>query len=109
MMWASGVLSSRNILSEEPNVGVATQQDWQQRGFTYTVWTDPPGQVWQDFVHDTDELVVLLAGEIELSFQGQTLRPRPGDEVLIPAHVHHTVRNVGTTSNRWCLGYKRIE
>jgi len=46
------------------------KQAWAQRGFSYTVWTDPPGQVWKDFVHDVDELVTLVEGEIELSFQG---------------------------------------
>ena len=57
------------------------KQAWAEQGFSYTLWTDPPGQVWKDFVHDVDELVTLVEGEIELSFQGQTLRPRPGEEV----------------------------
>ena len=71
------------------------------------MWTDPPGQVWANFVHEVDELVTLIEGEIELSFQGQTLRPHIGEEVFIPAEVRHTVRNIGTTTNRWCFGYKR--
>jgi quercetin dioxygenase-like cupin family protein len=83
------------------------KQAWAARGFSYTLWTDPPGQVWKDFVHDVDEVVTLLEGEIELSFQGQTLRPRLGEEVLIPAGARHTVRNTGATTNRWCFGYKR--
>ena len=82
------------------------QQAWDKRGFSCTVWTDPPGQVWADFVHETDELVTLVEGEIELSFQGQTLRPRIGEEVFIPAGARHTVRNMGATSNRWCFGYR---
>jgi quercetin dioxygenase-like cupin family protein len=80
---------------------------WAQRGFSYTVRTDPPGQVWQDFVHEVDELVTLIEGEIELSFQGQTFRPGIGEEVCIPAGARHTVRNIGTTTNRWCFGYKQ--
>src|SRR4029453_6959784 len=32
-----------------------------------------PGHVWANFVHEVDELVTLVEGEIELSFQGQTL------------------------------------
>ena len=82
-------------------------QAWAKRGFSYTVWTDPPGQVWANFVHEVDELVALVEGEIELSFQGQTLRPRIGEEVFIPAGARHTVRNIGATANRWCFGYKR--
>jgi quercetin dioxygenase-like cupin family protein len=83
------------------------QQDWRQRGFSYTLWSDPPGQVWQNFVHETDELLVLLEGDMELALEGKTLRPHIGEEVLIPAQAQHTVRNIGTTTNRWCFGYKR--
>ena len=82
------------------------KQAWAKRGYMYTLWTDPPGQVWQDFVHEVDELVTLVEGEIELSLQGQTLRPRLGEEVCIPAGTRHTVRNIGTRTNRWCFGYK---
>jgi quercetin dioxygenase-like cupin family protein len=82
------------------------QHAWAKRGFSCTVWTDPPGQVWANFVHETDELVTLVEGEIELSFQGQTLWPRIGEEVFIPAGAPHTVRNIGATTNRWCFGYK---
>ena len=80
-------------------------QAWAERGFSCTVWTDPPGQVWANFVHEVDELVTLVEGEIELSFQGQTLRLRIGEEVFIPAGVRHTVRNTGATTNRWYFGY----
>lgn len=44
---------------------------------------------------------MLIEGELELSFQGKTLRPSVGEEVLIPAETRHTVRNVGGTTNRW--------
>jgi len=81
-------------------------QAWAERGFSCTVWTDPPGQVWANFVHEVEELVTLVEGEIELSFQGQTLRPRIGEEVFIPAGMRHTVRNIGATTNRWYFGYK---
>ena len=60
------------------------QQAWTERGFSYTVWTDPPGQVWANFVHAVDELVTLVEGEMELTFQGQTLQPRVGEEVDDP-------------------------
>ena len=81
-------------------------QVWAERRFSCTVWTDPPGQIWADFVHEVDELVTLVEGEIELSFQGQTLRPHIGEEVFIPAGVCHTVRNIGAMANRWYFGYK---
>jgi len=79
---------------------------WRQRNFSCDTWIDPPGQVWANFVHDTDELVMLVEGEIELHFNGQTLQPAIGEEILIPAGVSHTVINIGTISNRWLYGYK---
>ena len=80
--------------------------DWAARGYSCEYWIDPPGQVWADFVHDADELVMLVEGEIELAFDGRTLRPGVGEEVLIPAGSRHTVRNTGAVSNRWCFGYR---
>ncbi len=74
---------------------------WRDRGFSCAVWTDPPGQVWADFVHLTDELVMLIEGELELRFGARALHPQPGEEILIPAGALHTLRNVGATQNRW--------
>ena len=85
------------------------KKDWRGRGFGCDIWTDPPGQVWANFVHDTDELVMLIEGEIELSFQGKTLRPKVGEEILIPAGASHTVTNIGNTTNRWYYGYRSRE
>ena len=82
-------------------------RDWNERGFSCDIWADPPGQVWADFVHRTDELVMLIEGEIELRFAGKVLRPEVGEEILIPAGVAHTVINVGNRGNRWFYGYRR--
>ena len=83
------------------------ERDWHARGFSCDIWSDPPGQVWADFVHATDELVMLIDGCIQLSFAGQTLQPKIGEEVLSPAGVSHTVRNIGGITNHWFYGYKR--
>jgi len=84
-----------------------TKPDWEARGFTCELWVDPPGQVWPDFIHDADELVMVADGVIELEFDGRRVRPAPGEEVLIPARAVHTVRNVGSTTARWYFGYRR--
>lgn len=84
----------------------AVRSDWQRRGFSFEIWSDPPGQVWSGFVHEADELVMLLEGEIEFSFGGKTYQPRIGEELLIPAGARHTAVNVGSTRNRWCFGYR---
>jgi quercetin dioxygenase-like cupin family protein len=85
----------------------AVAERWHARGFSCGLWVDPPGQVWADFVHDVDELVMVLRGEVEVEIGGAVRRPRPGEELLIPARARHTVRNVGATESRWLYGYQR--
>jgi cupin 2 domain-containing protein len=81
--------------------------DWEKRGFSCDIWIDSPGQVWREFVHEVDELVMLIEGEIELSFGGKTFRPKIGQEIRIPKGESHTVANVGAAANRWYYGYYR--
>jgi len=81
--------------------------DWDARGFSCELWTDPPNQRWEDFRHATDELVTVLEGEMEFEVAGQVHRPQVGEELLIPAGAVHSARNVGTTTARWLYGYKR--
>ena len=61
------------------------KQDWNSRGYSFGVFRDPPGQVWADFVHQTDELVVLAEGEIEVEIEGKAERFQIGEMVFIPA------------------------
>jgi mannose-6-phosphate isomerase-like protein (cupin superfamily) len=85
----------------------AVASDWRQRGFSCGLWVDPPGQVWADYVHGTDEVVMVVEGEVEFEIDGKRHRPQPGQELLIPAGATHTVRNLGKTESRWLYGYKR--
>lgn len=80
---------------------------WRERGFSCELWVDGPGQVWADFVHPTDELVMVVQGEVEFEFGGALHRPERGTELLIPAGARHTVRNIGGTRAEWLFGYKR--
>jgi mannose-6-phosphate isomerase-like protein (cupin superfamily) len=82
------------------------QRDWADRGFSCDLWVDPPGAVWEDFVHDEDELMLLLDGTLLLEMDGRVLRLEPGDEVVIPAGTRHTVRNAGNGTTRWLYGYR---
>ncbi|MCH6557576.1 MAG: cupin domain-containing protein [Nitrospirae bacterium] len=58
------------------------ERDWRARGFSCELWTDGPGQEWNDFVHGTDELLLVVEGELELEMQGRIFRPKPGEEIL---------------------------
>ena len=83
------------------------KQNWNSRGYSFGVFRDPPGQVWADFVHKTDELVVLAEGEIEVEIEGNVQRPQIDQEVFIPANAVHTVTNVGQRINVWYYGYSK--
>ncbi|PSB04912.1 cupin [Merismopedia glauca CCAP 1448/3] len=61
--------------------------------------TTPLGQ-WYD--QETDEWVILLQGEAELSYRdGTRLTMQTGDYVMIPAHHQHRVEY--TSSNPVCI------
>ena len=81
--------------------------EWAKRGFSCDLWTDTPGRRWEDFTHATDELVLVLEGEMEFEVEGHICRPAIGEEILIPAGAVHSARNVGTTTARWLYGYSR--
>jgi uncharacterized cupin superfamily protein len=61
------------------------KRHWAARCFSCDLWVDPPGRLWKDFVHDTDELVMLVEGEEEFEMSGRKYRLRIGEEFLIPA------------------------
>jgi len=82
-------------------------RNWDERGFGCELWTDRPGARWEDFTHPADELVFVLEGDVEFELEGVVYRPQPGEELLIPAGVRHSARNVGSTTSRWLYGYKR--
>ncbi len=85
------------------------EQSWRQKGFSCGLWVDPPGQVWADFVHDVDELAMVVEGEVEFEIDGEIHHPAPGEELLIPARASHTVRTKGRGGSRWLYGYRRAQ
>ncbi|UCG51699.1 MAG: cupin domain-containing protein [Candidatus Latescibacterota bacterium] len=85
---------------------VTIAKRWAERGFSCGLWVDPSGQGWEDFVHDVDELVMVLEGEMEFEIEGEVHRPSIGEELFIPAQAIHSSRNIGGTTARWLYGYK---
>ena len=81
-------------------------QQWAARGFSCDLWVDPPGQRWEDFIHNTDEVVVVLEGELEFEISGDISHPKIGEEIFIPAGAVHSVRNIGNSTARWLYGYR---
>jgi len=79
---------------------------WARDGFSCDLWVDPPGQQWLDFVHQTDERVVVKEGSVEFEVEGARAMLGPGDEVFIPSGSRHSVWNRGSSTARWYYGYR---
>ncbi|MDE2314041.1 MAG: cupin domain-containing protein [Elusimicrobia bacterium] len=84
----------------------AVEKDWRARGFSFGIWEDPAGQVWENYEHNEDELFMVVSGDVELEMDGRARRPKPGEEVLIPAWTRHSVRTSDAGPSRWFYGYK---
>ena len=67
----------------------------------------PADRRWEDSVHNTDEVVMVVDGDVELEIGGQVYHPKPGEELFIPSGVVHSVRNIVRTTGRWLYGYRR--
>ena len=78
-----------------------------ERGYSFGIFVDPPGQEWLGFVHDVDEIVVSLEGLVTITVAGIEHRPAIGEEVFIPAHAEHDVVTSPDGGSRWAYGYRR--
>jgi cupin 2 domain-containing protein len=78
-------------------------------GFTFDTYIDPPGQVWADFVHRSDEFVVVAVGQVEIEVGTERNLCKPGDLVLIPAGVRHSLRTTNDSGSVWHYGYGKFE
>lgn len=79
--------------------------DWRARGYSCDLFVDPPGREWNDFVHATNELVVVLDGTLKMTIEGEELLAQPGDEIFIPKGACHSVKNIAGTMTYWLYGY----
>ncbi|MDR4464392.1 MAG: cupin domain-containing protein [Nitrospira sp.] len=80
-------------------------RNWEKRGYSCDLFTDPPGREWNDFVHTTNELVTVIAGKLRLTIGDEQLIAEPGDEVFIPRGVVHSVKNIAASMTYWLYGY----
>jgi mannose-6-phosphate isomerase-like protein (cupin superfamily) len=81
-------------------------KNWRERGFSCDLWIDPPGQMWEGYVHTVDEVVMVLEGHMEFEVDGLVHHPAVGEELVIPANVIHSVRNLGVRTAQWLYGYR---
>lgn len=89
-----------------PVSAAAVRRDWRARGFSCETFVDPPWREWNDFVHDTDELVTVIEGRLRFLMNGQVHEIEAGDELFIPKGVLHSVHNIHRGATRWLFGYR---
>jgi len=92
-----------NPLIDRSNVA----KDWHARGYSCGLWIDHAGREWSCHSRQTDELFMMMSGELELEMEGRSIQPSVGEEIRIPAGVPHTIRNVGGKTARWLYGQRR--
>jgi len=83
----------------------AVAAEWRGRGYSCDRFVDPPGQCWEGFVHDCNELVTVVEGRLEMAVAGATVTVDPGDEIFIPKGALHSVRNIHHDTSVWLFGY----
>ena len=83
------------------------ERQFTERGYSFGIFVDPPGQEWLGFVHSVDEIVVPLEGSVTITVAGEVHRPAIGEEVFIPAHAVHDVVTSTDAGSRWSYGYQR--
>jgi quercetin dioxygenase-like cupin family protein len=88
-----------------PVSAAAVRADWKSRGFSCETFIDPPGREWNDFVHETDELVTVIEGRLRCLMNGNTHEIEEGDELFIPKGIRHSVHNAHAGTTRWLFGY----
>ncbi len=71
------------------------------------MWIDHAGREWSYEAKNTDELFMLMSGELELEMEGRSLRPSVGEEIRILTGNPHTIRNIGKQTGRWLYGQQR--
>lgn len=79
--------------------------DWCRRGYSCNLFADPPGREWVNFVHETNELVVVIRGRLNVTIGAEEVVAEPGDEVFIPKGVSHSVKNMASMTTEWLYGY----
>lgn len=94
------------MLNVETNLE-SVAKSWLARGFSFGSWEDFPNTLWENVVHDNDELFMVVSGEVELELAGVRKRIQPGEEILIPAGMVRSKRILSPDGARWLFGYRK--
>ncbi len=74
------------------------QAQLESDGYSTFFWQDPPGATYKKHYHDHSEVIVVFAGRIELTIEGEKYTVGEGDELLLPRGTLHEAKNPGPDS-----------
>ncbi len=83
----------------------AVESDWRQESFSFGVFRDPPGQEWNNFIHRTDEYVLVAEGQLRIDVGNESAVCEAGDLVRIPRQVSHSLKTLSGNGSVWLYGY----
>ena len=83
----------------------AVKAAWEREGFSFGIFRDPPGQAWDDFVHETDEYVLVAEGEMAITVGPEFFNAVASDLVRIPRGVVHSLCTLSPGGSVWLYGY----
>lgn len=78
---------------------------WHDEGFSFDIFRDPPGQEWNNFVHQTDEYVLVAQGCLSIEVGDEVADCEPGDLVRIPRGAVHSLKTISSGGSVWYYGY----
>lgn len=74
-------------------VDAATLRETLEReGCTVFQWSDPAGSEYQPHLHDHDESIWIVRGEMTFTAQGRALRVGAGERLMLPKGTVHGAR-----------------
>lgn len=76
------------------------KQEWTPKGFKCEIYTTNKTESWTNQGHKADEFIILIEGEIEISFLGKTHRPAIGEVLKIPAKIPHSFKIFAKPTSR---------
>ena len=70
----------------------------EQRGYTVSRYTYPPGTAFPDHTHTVDKIDAVVSGRFRLVLEGKEVVLGPGDWVAVPCGAVHSAEVVGNES-----------
>lgn len=94
--------SGKNIPSEAEAEATLSKE-----GYDCFIWTDVPGVVYEEHVHEIDECLWVIRGQIIFKIDEQDITLDAGDRLYLPARTKHSAKVPRNGAVTYLIGQKR--